>query len=118
MPMVFSAPFRAQVITFSALLASEDERSVHLLCPVQAFRMYVKSSSQFQHLEQLFMCFGDRFKRLSVTKQKFSGGASARVSYKRVWLDHLSLVSTKLFYRVLFSFLLLKCLLISFSINC
>ncbi len=39
-PKVLSTPFRAQVITLSALPPSEEDRELSLLCPVRALRIY------------------------------------------------------------------------------
>ncbi|MGL5392366.1 MAG: hypothetical protein ACRDA8_13510, partial [Shewanella sp.] len=39
-PKVLSTPFRAQVISLSALPSSDDERDANLLCPVRALRIY------------------------------------------------------------------------------
>lgn len=63
-PKVLSTPFRAQVIRLSALPSTEDQHAPHPLCPVQAPRVYMERSSQFQQSEQLFVGFGGRLKGL------------------------------------------------------
>ncbi|KAL0177455.1 hypothetical protein M9458_026349, partial [Cirrhinus mrigala] len=43
-PKVPSTPFRAQVITLSALPSSEEDQKLNLLCPVRALRTYIERS--------------------------------------------------------------------------
>ncbi len=50
-PKVLSTPFRAQVITLSALPPSEEDRELSLLCPVRALRIYFERSAPFRHAE-------------------------------------------------------------------
>ncbi len=71
-PKVLSTPFRAQVITLSALPPSEEDRELSLLCPVRALRIYFERSAPFRHTEQLFVSFGNRSKGHPVTKQRLS----------------------------------------------
>ncbi len=71
-PKVLSTPFRAQVITLSALPPSEEDRELSLLCPVRALRIYFELSAPFRHTEQLFVSFGNRTKGHPVTKQRLS----------------------------------------------
>ncbi len=71
-PKVLSTPFRAQVITLSALPPSEEDRELSLLCPVRALRIYFERSTPFRHTEQLFVSFGNRAKGHPVTKQRLS----------------------------------------------
>ncbi len=71
-PMVLSTPFRAQVITLSALPPSEEDRELSLLCPVRALRIYFERSAPFRRTEQLFVSFGNRAKGHPVTKQRLS----------------------------------------------
>ncbi len=71
-PKVLSTPFRAQVITLSALPPSEEDRELSLLCPVRALRIYFERSAPFRHTEQLFVSFGNRAKGHPVTKQRLS----------------------------------------------
>ncbi|KAI2646365.1 Gag-Pol polyprotein [Labeo rohita] len=71
-PKVPSTPFRAQVITLSALPPSEEDQELNLLCPVRALRMYIERSASFRQSEQLFVCFGGRNKGHPVTKQRLS----------------------------------------------
>ncbi len=71
-PKVLSTPFRAQVITLSALPPSEEDRELSLLCPVRALRIYFERSAPFRHAEQLFVSFGNRTKGHPVTKQRLS----------------------------------------------
>ncbi len=47
-PKVLSTPFRAQVITLSALPPSEEDRELSLLCPVRALRIYFERSAPFR----------------------------------------------------------------------
>ncbi len=68
-PKVLSTPFRAQVITLSALPPSEEDRELSLLCPVRALRIYFERSTS---LKQLFVSFGNRTKGHPVTKQRVS----------------------------------------------
>ncbi|KAL0183542.1 hypothetical protein M9458_019238, partial [Cirrhinus mrigala] len=71
-PKVPSTPFRAQVITLSALPSSEEDQELNLLCPVRALRTYIEQSASFRQSEQLFVCFGGRNKGHPVTKQRLS----------------------------------------------
>ncbi len=71
-PKVLSTPFRAQVITLSALPPSEEDRELSLLCPVRALRIYFERSAPFRRTEQLFVSFGNRSKGHPVTKQRLS----------------------------------------------
>ncbi len=71
-PKVLSTPFRAQVITLSALPPSEEDRELSLLCPVRALRIYFERSASFRRMEQLFVSFGNRTKGHPVTKQRLS----------------------------------------------
>ncbi len=71
-PKVLSTPFRAQVITLSALPPSEEDRELSLSCPVRALRIYFERSAPFRHTEQLFVSFGNRTKGHPVTKQRLS----------------------------------------------
>ncbi len=71
-PKVLSTPFRAQVITLSALPPSEEDQELSLLCPVRALRIYFERSAPFRHTEQLFVSFGNRTKGHPVTKQRLS----------------------------------------------
>ncbi|KAL0148789.1 hypothetical protein M9458_055967 [Cirrhinus mrigala] len=71
-PQVPSTPFRAQVITLSALPSSEEDQELNLLCPVRALRMYIERSASFRQSEQLFVCFGGRNKGHPITKQRLS----------------------------------------------
>ncbi len=71
-PKVLSTPFRAQVITLSALPPSEEDRELSLLCPVRALRIYFERSTPFRRTEQLFVSFGNRAKGHPVTKQRLS----------------------------------------------
>ncbi|KAL0204650.1 hypothetical protein M9458_002668, partial [Cirrhinus mrigala] len=71
-PKVPSTPFRAQVVTLSALPSSEGDQELSLLCPVRALRMYIERSAPFRQSEQLFICFGGRSKGHPVTKQRLS----------------------------------------------
>ncbi len=71
-PKVLSTPFRAQVITLSALPPSEEDWELSLLCPVRALRIYFERSAPFRHTEQLFVSFGNRTKGHPVTKQRLS----------------------------------------------
>ncbi len=50
-PKVLSTPFRAQVITLSALPPSEEDQELSLLCPVRALRIYFERSASFRRTE-------------------------------------------------------------------
>ncbi len=54
-PKVLSTPFRAQVITLSALPTSELDQELNLLCPVRALRIYIVGSATFRQLKQDFV---------------------------------------------------------------
>ncbi len=71
-PKVLSTPFRAQVITLSALPPSEQDQGLNLLSPVRVLRIYIERSAHFRQSEQLFVCFGGRTKGSLVTKQRLS----------------------------------------------
>ncbi|XDV20625.1 hypothetical protein PO909_025925 [Leuciscus waleckii] len=71
-PKVLATPFRAQVISLSALPASDIEAGVNLLCPVRALRIYVQRSTAFRQTEQLFISLGGRVKGLAISKQTLS----------------------------------------------
>ena len=71
-PKVMGTPFRAQVISLSALPASDSETDVNLLCPVRALRIYTARSAVFRRTEQLFVSFGGRTKGLAASKQTLS----------------------------------------------
>ena len=71
-PKVLSTPFRAQVISLSALPSSEEDSDSLMLCPVRALRIYLERSASFRQSEQLFVCFGGRSKGLPVTKTTLS----------------------------------------------
>ncbi len=44
-PKVLFTPFRAQVITLSALPPSEEDQELILLCPVSALKVYIEHSA-------------------------------------------------------------------------
>ena len=71
-PKVLGTPFRAQVITLSALPSSGSEEGVNRLCPVRALRCYVTRSAAFRLSEQLFVSFGGRAKGRAASKQTLS----------------------------------------------
>ncbi len=71
-PKVLFTPFRAQVITLSALPPSEEDQELILLCPVSALKVYIEHSALFRQSEQLFVCFGGCAKGHSVMKQRLS----------------------------------------------
>ncbi|XDV15909.1 hypothetical protein PO909_015850 [Leuciscus waleckii] len=71
-PKVMGTPFRAQVISLSALPASGSEVDSNLLCPVRALRNYVTRSAAFRRSEQLFVSFGGRTKGLAASKHSLS----------------------------------------------
>ncbi len=72
MPKVLSTPFRAQVITLSALPPSDEDRELSLLCPVRALRIYFERSAPFRRSEQLFVSFGNCARGRPVMKQRLS----------------------------------------------
>ncbi|XDV31026.1 hypothetical protein PO909_033803 [Leuciscus waleckii] len=71
-PKSLNTPFRAQVISLSALPVPDEERDASLLCPVRALRAYVSLSSVFRQTEQLFVSFSGRSKGLAASKQSLS----------------------------------------------
>ncbi len=71
-PKVLLTPFRAQVITLSALPPSEQDQGLNLICPVRVLRIYIERSAPFRQLDQLFVCFGGRTKWSPVTKKRLS----------------------------------------------
>jgi len=71
-PKSLNTPFRAQVISLSALPVLNEEKDAGLLCPVRALRAYVSRSSGFRQTEQLFVLFGGRSKGLAASKQSLS----------------------------------------------
>ncbi len=71
-PKMLYTPFRAQVITLSALPPSAEDQELNLLCPVRALRIYIERSAPFRQSEQHFVCFGGRTKGSPVTKQRIS----------------------------------------------
>ncbi|XDV36877.1 hypothetical protein PO909_006592 [Leuciscus waleckii] len=71
-PKVLSTPFRAQVISLSALPVSGEDSDAHTLCPIRALRRYLERSASFRQSDQLFICFGGRNKGLRVTKLTLS----------------------------------------------
>ncbi|XDV29293.1 hypothetical protein PO909_032430 [Leuciscus waleckii] len=71
-PKSLNTPFRAQVISLSALPVPDEEKDASLLCPVRALRAYVSRSSVFRQTEQLFVSFSGRSKGLAASKQSLS----------------------------------------------
>ncbi|CAM4555573.1 unnamed protein product [Leuciscus chuanchicus] len=71
-PKAIGTPFRAQIISLSALPASDSDDSDNLLCPVRALRVYITRSAAFRRSEQLFVSFGGRTKGLAASKQSLS----------------------------------------------
>ncbi len=71
-PKAIGTPFRAQVISLSALPASDSESDSNLLCPVRALRLYITRTAPFRRAEQLFVSFGGRTKGLAASKQTLS----------------------------------------------
>ena len=69
-PKSLNTPFRAQVISLSALPSEEGDSSC--LCPVRALRAYVSRSAVFRQTEQLFVSFSGRSKGAAVSKQSLS----------------------------------------------
>ena len=71
-PKILGTPFRAQVISLSALPITGCEADSHLLCPVRALRSYISRSAAFRRSEQLFVSFGGRTKGLAASKHTLS----------------------------------------------
>ena len=71
-PKVLGTPFRAQVISLSALPPAASEVDNNLLCPVRALRLYITRSAAFRLSEQLFVSFGGHTKGLAASKQTLS----------------------------------------------
>jgi len=61
-PKVLSIPSKVQVIFLSALLATDGEKVVNLLCLIRALRIYLQRSAAFRQSKQLFVLFGGRAK--------------------------------------------------------
>ena len=49
-PKVLSTPFRAQVITLSALPPLEQDQELNLLCPVRVLKVYIEHSATFRQV--------------------------------------------------------------------
>ncbi|CAM4719244.1 unnamed protein product [Leuciscus chuanchicus] len=71
-PKSLNTPFRAQVISLSALPGSSEEGDASFLCPIRALRAYVSRSAVFRQTEQLFVSFSGRYKGMAVSKQSLS----------------------------------------------
>jgi hypothetical protein len=71
-PKAIGTPFRAQVISLSALPASDSEDDGNLLCPIRPLRIYITRSAAFRRSEQLFVSFGGRTKGLAASKHSLS----------------------------------------------
>ncbi|KAL0152834.1 hypothetical protein M9458_051861, partial [Cirrhinus mrigala] len=71
-PKVPTTPFRDQVVNLQALPPEEADPALGLLCPVQAFRIYVGCTQSFRRSEKLFVCFGGQQKRNAVSKQRLA----------------------------------------------
>jgi len=71
-PIAIGTPFRTQVISLSALPASDSERDADRLCPVRALRVYTTRVAAFRRSEQLFVSFGGRTKGLAASKKTLS----------------------------------------------
>ncbi|KAL0153335.1 hypothetical protein M9458_051373, partial [Cirrhinus mrigala] len=67
-----TTPFRDQVVNLQALPPEEADLALGLLCPVQAFRIYVGCTQSFRRSEKLFVCFGGQQKRNAVSKQRLA----------------------------------------------
>lgn len=76
MPELLSTPFKAQVVSLSALTAepstSQDTDTVSAVCPVRALRMYFNRSAAFRQSDQLFVCYGGCSKGRVVSEQRLS----------------------------------------------
>ncbi len=71
-PKVLSTPFRAQVISLSAIPPSDEDQELKLLCLIRALKIYLEHSSLFRQSDQLFVCFGNHTKGHPVTKHRLS----------------------------------------------
>ncbi len=71
-PKVLSTPFRAQVISLSAIPPSDEDQELKLLCLIRALKIYLERSSLFMQSDQLFVCFGNCTKGHPVTKHRLS----------------------------------------------
>ncbi len=67
-----STPFRAQVITLSALPPSEEDGSYPCYALSELWESTLSVPSPFRRTEQLFVSFGNRAKGHPVTKQRLS----------------------------------------------
>ncbi len=75
-PKVLSTSFRSQVVKLPSFhpppfASSEDER-LHMLCPVQALKLYVDHSKVWRKTSQLLVCFGVGRRGLATSKQRIS----------------------------------------------
>ncbi len=71
-PKLLSTPFRAQVISLSAIPPSDEDQELKLLCLIRALKIYLERSSLFMQSDQLFVCFGNHTKGHPVTKHRLS----------------------------------------------
>ncbi|XDV26734.1 hypothetical protein PO909_030369 [Leuciscus waleckii] len=73
-PKSLNTPFRAQVISLSALppFRKADQEANNLLCPVRALDAYVHRAALWRKSDQLFVCFGSPNKGGPVSKQRMS----------------------------------------------
>ncbi len=71
-PKVLSTPFRAQVISLSALPPSDEDQELKLICPIRALKIYMEHSALFKQSDKLCVCFGNHTKGRPVMKQRLS----------------------------------------------
>ncbi len=71
-PKVLSTSFRSQVVTLHSFhpppFASSEDEKLHMLCPVQALKLYVDRSKVWKKSSQLLVCFGPGRRRLATSK--------------------------------------------------
>lgn len=75
-PKVVTAPFQNQLIELSSFspppFASEEEESLHTLCPVRALRHYLDGTKEFRRCDQLFVCHGAATRGKALSKGRLA----------------------------------------------
>lgn len=76
LPKRLSAPFRNQVTELTVFhpprLDSQEGSGCRLVCPVRAFRGYLRATEDFWQSDQIFLCFGRQRKGQPLSKQRLS----------------------------------------------
>ncbi len=75
-PKVLSTSFRSQVVTLHSFhpppFASGEDERLHMLCPVQALKIYVDQSSLWRQSPQFLVCFGAGLRVHATSKHRIS----------------------------------------------